>query len=246
MKWLIKFGNTCFLLMLIFVNAVGAQEVTVTGRIEVRNDFAGRKSSEASAVVVWLTPIADSALTRQTRTLASRPSRLVQRHKTFDPHVLAVEVGSAVEFPNDDPFFHNVFSLFEGKRFDLGLYEAGSKRTVVFDRPGISYLFCNIHPEMSAVVLVLKTPYFGVTGPTGTVRIATVPPGRYELRVWDERSSPDELRSLTREITISESARSLGTIRLRETREQHVAHKNKYGRDYDEPTPNNSVYKQQR
>ena len=70
-------------------------------------------------------------------------------------------MGAVVQFPNHDPFFHNVFSLFEGKRFDLGLYEAGSSRNVSFDRPGISYIFCNIHAEMSAVVIacrLLTTP----------------------------------------------------------------------------------------
>ena len=99
----------------------------------------------------------------------------MQRNKSFDPHVLVVPVGSVVAFPNHDPFFHNVFSLFEGKRFDLGLYEAGSTRDVHFDKPGISYIFCNIHPEMSAVVLALDTPYYGVSDPHGQVVIANVP-----------------------------------------------------------------------
>jgi hypothetical protein len=81
--------------------------------------------------------------------------RLVQKNKSFEPHILVIPAGSMVEFPNHDPFFHNVFSLFEGKRFDLGLYEAGTSRMVRFDRPGISYIFCNIHPEMSAVIITL-------------------------------------------------------------------------------------------
>ena len=76
----------------------------------------------------------------------------------FTPHILVVPVGSVVRFPNADPFFHNVFSLFDGKRFDLGLYEAGSTKEVTFSREGLSYIFCNIHPEMSAVVISLSTP----------------------------------------------------------------------------------------
>jgi plastocyanin len=245
MKVLIKFGCLGFLFVFIHVYSLCAQEFAVTGQIELLNDVTGRSSFNASNVVVWLTPIPGSASRNQTRARFSyRSLRIAQKHKAFDPHVLAVEVGSAVQFPNHDPFFHNVFSLFEGKRFDLGLYEAGSSRIVVFDRPGICYLFCNIHPEMSAVVLVLSTPYFAVTDATGQLRIAGVPPGRYELRVWYERSLPDELKSLAREVTISETARSLGTTRLREIHVQPQVHKNKYGHDYDNPTPPSSVYNQ--
>ena len=101
------------------------------------------KSHEANNVVVWLTPVGGAA-----KPVAFRDGqqlRLVQRNKSFDPHLLVVPVGSVVAFPNHDPFFHNVFSLFEGKRFDLGLYEAGSTREVHFNKPGISYIFCNIH-----------------------------------------------------------------------------------------------------
>lgn len=107
---------------------------------------------------------------------ASNLPRLVQRNKSFEPHVLVVPVGSVVEFPNQDPFFHNVFSLFEGKRFDLGLYEAGTTRNVVFDKPGISYIFCNIHSEMSAVVIAVGSPYYGISDQRGRVSIPNVPP----------------------------------------------------------------------
>src|SRR5258708_4272745 len=91
---------------------------------------------------------------------ASSPAnpRLVQRNKSFDPHILVVPVGSMVEFPNRDPFFHNVFSLFEGKRFDLGLYEAGTSRMVRFDRLGISYIFCNFHPQLNSLVITIPPP----------------------------------------------------------------------------------------
>ena len=90
---------------------------------------------------------------------------LRQKNKTFEPHLLVVTKGSTVEFPNLDPWFHNVFSLFNGKKFDLGLYEAGTTRTVHFDREGVSYIFCNIHPEMSAVVVVVASSYYGAWPP---------------------------------------------------------------------------------
>jgi len=151
-----------------------------------------------------------------------------------------------VEFPNHDPFFHNVFSLFEGKRFDLGLYEAGTSRMVRFDRPGISYIFCNIHPDMSAVVITMSTSLYATSNREGQLSLADVPYGRYMLHVWSEGMGPENMEPLTREITIAENASSLGVIRVPEASGQSMVHKNKYGREYDEPTPNNSVYEQQR
>ena len=117
---------------------------------------------------------------------------------------------NAVEFPNRDPFFHNVFSLFEGKRFDLGLYEAGTTRSVHFDHAGVSYIFCNIHPEMSAAVIALKTPYYAISNAAGSLSIPDVPPGRYQMQVWYEGSSPEALKRLTREITLNPGRFCLG------------------------------------
>jgi hypothetical protein len=152
--------------------------------------------------------------------------------------------GSSVEFPNRDPWFHNVFSLFNGKRFDLGLYEAGTSRTVHFDRVGISYIFCNIHPEMSAVIVVLPTQYFAVPNKQGEFSITSVPSGRYTLHVWNENALPATLQTLSREVQVSDTSHSLGTIRVQVTMAASVPHKNKYGQDYEPPSPNNPVYVQ--
>jgi plastocyanin len=160
-----------------------AQGNTVTGRVEFTP--ASKKTREPlPRAVVWLTPVAD-AYTELTRATPSPHAhfQLVQRNKRFEPPLLVVPVGTAVEFPNRDPFFHNVFSLFEGRRFDLGLYEAGSTRTVHFDRPGISYIFCNIHPEMSSVVIALSTRLYALSDAAGRISIASVPAGRYMLHV---------------------------------------------------------------
>ncbi len=202
----------------------------------------GTTVSKASGAVVWLTPVASTTADAAKR--LPRPSerlRLTQHNKSFEPHLLVVPVGSAVEFPNRDPFFHNVFSLFEGKRFDLGLYEAGTTRSVLFDRPGVSYIFCNIHPEMSAVVITVETPYYGVSDQRGVVVIPNVPPGLYLLEVWHESSAPDMPNGGARQITISQTASSLGVLRIKATTLAHT-HKNKYGHDYDRPLPANSVY----
>jgi plastocyanin len=230
-----------------------APTATVYGRVQVIDTGgAGKKRREAMPIpksVVWLTPFpaTDGDRTESVRhppAVKAAPLRLVQKNKSFEPHVLVVPAGSAVEFPNHDPFFHNVFSLFEGKRFDLGLYEAGSSRMVQFDRPGISYIFCNIHPEMSAVVITLTTTFYDVSTSNGQVTIAGVPYGRYILHIWSEGMGPENSQPLTREVTVAENTVSLGIIRVPEVNSQSMAHKNKYGRTYDEPIPNNSVYNQ--
>jgi plastocyanin len=219
----------CFLLM---SSLPAWTQVTLSAHVELGDKRTAQRSGN---VVLWLSPVVGRA---EFLPSASQPPRLVQHNKSFEPHVLVVPVGSVVEFPNRDPFFHNVFSLFEGKRFDLGLYEAGSTREVRFDKAGISYIFCNIHAEMSAVVIALDTPYYGVSNARGEVIISNVPTGRYNLHVWYEASLPDKLKELTREISVSENSSTLGVIRLPQTELQ--AHKNKYGRDYDQPVPADS------
>ncbi len=192
------------------------------------------KAPDESKVAVWLTPIDDS----KSHVPAAVPSpKLVQRNKTFDPHMLIVPVGTQVLFPNKDPFFHNIFSLYDGKRFDLGLYEAGTTRSVLFDRPGVSFLFCNIHAEMSAIVIAVSTPHFAISDRTGHVTIPNVPNGRYELNVWYERSLPEELKGLSRIVTVSAADRNLGVIGVSENPNFTITHKNKYGMDYV-PPPN--------
>jgi len=218
----------------------GQQQTTVTASVAV---MSGRKakSRNASNVVIWLTAADGAVLAPGATAQSSARPRLVQKDKSFQPHVLVVPVGSLVQFPNRDPFFHNVFSLFEGKRFDLGLYEAGSTRDVLFDKPGISYIFCNIHAEMSAVVIALNTPYYGVSDRRGQIVIPDVPPGRYTLRVWYEEALPDALNALTREVTVGSGTSTIGLLRVPAANPSQE-HKNLYGRDYTPPAPANPTY----
>jgi plastocyanin len=217
---------------------VGAQEVTLSARIRVVDAEHKAASSQAENVVVWLTPIGARA---PATSFSKQPLRLTQHNKSFEPHVLVVPVGSVVQFPNRDPFFHNVFSLFEGKRFDLGLYEAGTTRDVSFDRPGISYIFCNIHAEMSAVVIALDTPYFSISNRKGEIVIPHVPPGRYMMRTWYETALTESLDAMTREINVTENSSALGVLEV-PAGLPASAHKNKYGMDYPPPAPNTPAY----
>ena len=222
-----------------FSSASSGQEVTVTGKLELFREGSA-SLQDSSSGVVWLTRIGE---TSEPPAASSLPRlQLVQKNKSFNPHLVVVQVGSSVAFPNKDPFFHNVFSLFEGKRFDLGLYEAGTSRTVIFDREGISYIFCNIHPEMSGVVVALKTPYYGISDARGSVTIPDVPPGRYELHVWHERAIPDSLDSQVRTILVSDTLHSFGALRVAEQQSAPAPHKNKYGQDYEAPSPAVPVY----
>ncbi len=215
-----------------------SEDVSVSGRVVAEG---GANLSPASSTVVWLAPI-----TAAGDAIAAPPMHAVlqQKNKAFEPHLLVITKGSTVDFPNRDPWFHNVFSLFNGKRFDLGLYESGTSRTVHFDRDGVSYIFCNIHPEMSAVVVVLSSPYFAVPNKQGDFSIASVPPGRYMLHVWNENALPATLQALSREVMVSDTSHSLGLIHVRVTLATSAPHKNKYGQDYEPPSPNNPIYVQ--
>src|SRR5437879_3247732 len=227
------------LLLLAYTGLVCAEDVTVTARVALVNGADGGRSHEAVNVVLWLTPASETPDSPAAE--AMQRARLAQHNKSFEPHVVVVPVGSVVAFPNHDPFFHNVFSLFEGKRFDLGLYEAGTTRDVHFDKRGISYIFCNIHPEMSAVVVAVDTPYYGISDQRGQVVIAGVPIGKYMLRVWHESALPASLNDLDRDFTICLDTSIVGLLRLTEV-SLPQGHKNLYGRDYDPPAPDNPAY----
>lgn len=214
--------------------------VSVTGTVLVVRKNKG--VGDNGEVAVWLKRVAEPGQ-RSTESPPPRARRkIVQQDKRFDPRFLVVPVGSVVDFPNLDPFFHNVFSMFDGKRFDLGLYEAGTSRSVPFTKPGVCYIFCNIHPGMSAVVVVVDTPYYAITNRAGEFTVPNVPPGRYMLSVWHERHKPEHPDEFPREVRIAAGSPPLGVIRLLESDEVIAPHKNKYGHDYN-PTPASPIYK---
>ncbi|HEX3685363.1 MAG TPA: hypothetical protein VHU83_22710 [Bryobacteraceae bacterium] len=213
-----------------------ASSATVSGVIEITQRAKAHES--LSDIVVWLQPaaagIGDSV----------QPShaQLLQKDKMFQPHITVVSVGSIVDFPNADPIFHNAFSSFEGQIFDVGLYPPGTSRSIRFRRPGIVRVFCNIHPTMSAVILVLDTPFFTKAGQDGRYQIASVPAGNYELRVFDERATAEPDVNITVTVDASQTEAAAPLIHLSELGYVRPPHKNKYGLDYPSADPDALTY----
>jgi plastocyanin len=202
----------------------------VTGEVTLTQSGSD-SAPDASQVVVWLTP---TGSTTMPHAAIDKPRyRLVQHNKRFEPGLLVVPVGSVVDFPNYDPWFHNVFSLYRGKRFDLGLYQAGAQRSVRFDRIGPSYLFCNIHPEMTGVVLAVDSSLYAISDKSGRYIINGVAPGKYTMHVWYENAKPESLANLQRAVVVDDAQRALPTVSVPVVKQIQKEHKNKYGQDYD-------------
>ena len=143
--------------------------------------------SERRNVVVYL---------RDARPQDVMPMRVAVRqvNESFTPRVVAVTIGSDVEFPNDDPIYHNVFSLSRAKNFNLGRYPRGDTRRVRFDRPGVVKVFCEIHSHMSATVMVFDHPWFAVPDEGGHFELPPVPAGDRQITAWHERLGDTTLR----------------------------------------------------
>ena len=187
------------------------------------------------AAVLWLKPLSGPTIVRS---LPTAHYELVQKNRMFMPHLLVIPVGSIVSFPNEDPFFHNVFSLFNGKRFDLGLYEAGTSKDVAFSREGVSYIFCNIHPQMGAIVLALSTPYYATADRSGVFRIDDVPNGEYELHVWVDGLAQSSLDRLTHRVRLGPGMPDSLNLDARAIPREPDNHLNKFGQQYSRnPSP---------
>ena len=199
---------------------------------ELRLHLVAPQSATHRAVpaVAWLEPLTANS---QLVALPHGHATLLQKNRMFVPHLQVIPVGTVVQFPNADPFFHNVFSLFNGKRFDLGLYEAGSSKSVTFSREGVSYIFCNIHPEMSAVVLALSTPLYALADQKDAFVLAGIPTGDYTLHVWIEGVPQAVTDRLSRQIRLSGTTVDLGALIVPTLPNGVETHRNKFDNQYD-------------
>jgi plastocyanin len=157
-------------------------------------------------------PVADAVISLTHLDAAAKPAvaesapkiEIVQRDKSFSPYVTPLRVGTTVHFPNRDKIKHHVYSISPAKNFELPLYAGEAREPIVFDRPGVVAVGCNIHDSMIAYIVVLDTPWFAKTGADGKVIIAGVPAGRYRAEVWQPRLKPGLL--VNREMTVADTA----------------------------------------
>jgi plastocyanin len=208
--------RAALLIVLVLLPAAAASAGSISGVIRT-TVAAGARPATA---VVYAEPM-DVAPPR-------RPGRftLRQKNKTFQPSVLAIPVGSTVEFPNDDLIFHNVFSLAGPQPFDLGLYRAGASRSRTFTTAAAYRVFCNIHPQMTALIVVVPTPYVTLAGPDGRYTL-DLPPGRYRVTALSNRA-----QAVTAEVTSLAGATAAPDVTRDESGFVTAAHKNKHGQDY--------------
>jgi plastocyanin len=173
MKRFLLVTGVCVVLSLASLNAS-----VVNGKVT----FLTKRGQKpvVNETLVWLEP------TGRTPKRPAAPFMMTTRSKTFLPHVLAIPAGSTISFPNEDPIAHNLFSLTPGNTFDLGLYRRGPGKNHKFDVPGVVNVYCNVHPNMSAVVHVMTTPYYGFTDANGNYSF-DVPPGKYRVTAWNEQ-----------------------------------------------------------
>ena len=212
------------------VSLMGHGQSAATADVRIRLALPRKATHSPPPAVMWLKPLQPAPAFAAP---AQERFTLLQKNRMFTPHLLVIPVGSQVQFPNADPFFHNVFSLFDGKRFDLGLYEAGSTKTVTFSREGISYIFCNIHPEMSAVVVSLSTPFYTIANSSGNFDLRNVPVGDYEFHVWIEGVPQPVLKGFTRHVHLAPGNDDLGALDITMIQQHPPEHLNEYGRPYD-------------
>jgi plastocyanin len=194
----------------------------VAGRIAI-DEKPGEKTSDFANAVIYLEPKAGAAKTA--------PGRVVMpiNGRNFSPRVRVVTPGSTVDFPNQDPFTHNVFSTTEGSKFDLGSYGSNAKgKSQEFRKAGPIPVYCNVHAKMTAYVVVVNTPFFTQASNDGRWEIGKVPAGKYTMTVWHERAAAP----VTTEVDVPAAGLAALESKLDARGFKEVAHKDKNGKDY--------------
>lgn len=199
--------------------ALPAWAGSVTGRVQVL-DKAGKPAGDLADTVVWIDDVK----------VKPRPARatVTMRGKAFIPKVTVVPVGGTVDFPNQDPILHNAFSVSGDNRFDLDLYKRPRSGSWTFQVPGIVRVYCNIHPQMSAIVVVRDNPFYAKAGADGAFRIEGVPAGKHVLKAWHERGG-----ETSTDVVVPAGATEVSAeLQLDASTYRRTQHKNKFGKDY--------------
>lgn len=210
-----------FVALLPAVSAISAQAV-VHGQVRLI-ERPGETTSDLANTVIHLEPVSGGGPTG-----APVVAQISMQDRQFAPRVEVVPLGSRVDFPNQDPFSHNVFSSTSVGAFDLGLYGRGRKKGWTFQRPGVHAVYCNIHPRMAAYVVAVATPWYAKAGADGRFTLTNVPPGEYTMHVWHERSAPQALGL----VVPADGTVDAVNVQLDARGYKPVAHRNKFGRPY--------------
>jgi len=209
-----------------FAFAASLSAANVSGKVS----FVTKRGQNpvVNETLVWLEPVG-----AKMPKLVPGKFQMVTRGKMVIPHVLAIPVGSTVEFPNDDPLSHNLFSLSSGNAFDLGIYRKGAGKAQRFDSLGLVNVYCNVHPNMSAVIQVMDTPHYAFADPSGNYALTNVPPGRYRLVAWNEQGGQTETP-----IDVAPSGAVTGNVALMlDSRNFRLTqHMDKLGKPYAPPS----------
>jgi plastocyanin len=201
----------------------------IAGRVTLSRN--GAPLADSSNAVVWV------EAARKAEAPGVVKGQMESARKRFTPRVVAVPSGTAVDFPNSDPIFHNVFSVSGANRFDLGLYRSGASKKQQFDTPGLVRVYCNIHPQMVGFVRVVESDFYAVTGPDGAFRLDGVPAGTWTLKVWHEEGGESEAR-----VTVRPRETATSTLALDTSAFKSQPHLNKYGKPYPPPPPDDERY----
>jgi plastocyanin len=210
------------ILLTLLLSATAARAGTVSGKVTLVRD--GKEQADASNTVVWIEGLRPGASSRAPTGAAGQ---MKSSSKRFQPRVIAVAKDSTVDFPNDDPIYHNVFSVSGANRFDLGLYRSGASKSRSFQEPGLVRVYCNIHPQMVGFVMVVDSDFKTVTGPDGSFRFDGVPPGAHVVKAWHEEGP-----ETSQPVTVRASGDAPLVLRLDLSGYKPAPHKNKYGNDY--------------
>jgi plastocyanin len=223
--------NARFFLVLAAVSLSFAAELAAATNVTGTISFLTKRGQNPTIAetLVWLEPMSGTRAPRR----APATFQMLTRSKMLAPHVLAIPAGSIVAFPNDDPISHNLFSLSSGNTFDLGLYRKGAGKSEKFESAGIVNVYCNVHPNMSAVIHVMATPYYVFADGNGRFVLPDIPAGRYRLLAWNEQGGAAQSQ-----IDVDAQGRISGsadmTIDGRNRRDG--AHANKLGKPYQSPS----------